>query len=300
MMNRPSPIASMLIAQIGLVSIGAYLSQLLIFDETDWYWIDRYDALVWATIVTQVFALAIYASRCRVTTIRQSLSVFYCLAGLAAGLTLAATLFLVIEAILHNQATLSLLAIAPGYWIAVFVFLVSMFLHLRLTLICLIPVTRTVPIFRTVDFPAVDSAEATSNQNTRFSMIDIFAFTGLAAVSISSYRLVVAIMNGYDALRFLALFYAASVTAFFVYAMTAFPRVKSHLRLAALGVFIVSIAIAEFWIGQQLRTRFHRIGISGTTMPIVVAQIVFWNAFVAAATWVQLQIVDLRVPRASN
>jgi hypothetical protein len=269
--------------QVAFVSVAAYVSQTLIFDETNWYRIDLYDAFTWGLVVTQVFTLAIYVSRHRVQTVKNSLKIFLSLGALAAGLTIAAIAFLVIDAFRGDRDALPLLLIAPGYCVAVFVFLVSMFLQLRLAIICL-------QAFRPVlgRKHAQDSKSSSFDQLKesdaveKYSIADVFAFTGLAAVSISAYRLVLGMVTDYDALRFLAMFYAASITAFSVYGLNQL-KLGLWLRLSVILVLGAALGYAEFYVAEQVRSPLVRFGVNG---------MVLCNYLIAMSTTIQMWLVQ--------
>ncbi len=120
-----------IVAQVLFISILAYLAELLIYDEMHWYRIDKYDAVVWGILTTQLFASALFVSRARIRTIAESVRVFGGLAFLAVGLTIAGMAFLVRES-WNDREPFPALSIGGGYWLAVFVFLITMFLQLRL------------------------------------------------------------------------------------------------------------------------------------------------------------------------
>lgn len=268
--------------QVAFVSIAAYFSQLLIFDEANWYMIDLYDAMVWGIVVTQVFALAIYVSRYRIQTIGNSLAIFFSMGVLSAGLTIAAITFLVVDALVRDQEVWRLFLISGGYCVAVFVFLVSMFLQLRLAIICLQAVRQMFTRKQSrkqsqSDPPTSDMREVNGNSGEKYSIADIFAFTGLAAVSISAYRLVLGMVTDYDALRFLAMFYAASITAFCTYGFIQLNCARV-LKILFVMAAIASIAYAEFYLAQQLRSPLLRFGFGGMLL---------CNAVIALATTMQ-------------
>jgi hypothetical protein len=277
---------SLVIWQVAFVSIAAYFSQLLIFDEANWYRIDVYDALTWGLIVTQIFALAVYVSRYRIQTVENSLRIFLCMGSLAAGLTLAAISFLIVDALRYKRDVLPLLGIAGGYWVAVFVFLVSMFLQLRLAIICLQAVRplfvlkrspMTAPGETRPRKPIDGNIDGNAEPNEKYSIADIFAFTGLAAVSISAYRLVLGMVTDYDALRFLAMFYAASITVLCVYGLIQLHCTRV-LKLMLLLPVVVIVAYAEFYLAQQLRSPLLRFGFGGMLL---------CNGVIALATTMQ-------------
>jgi len=273
--------------QIAFVSVAAYFSQLLIFDEANWYKIDLFDALTWGLVVTQVFTLATYVSRNRVQTVESSLKIFLSMGALSAGLTVAAITFLVVDAFQNNREVLPLLGIAPGYWVAVFVFLVAMFLQLRLAIICL-QVIR--PIFGRKRSPKSAQSELIPGESTdsdvvaseKYSIADIFAFTGLAAVSITSYRLVLGMVTDYDALRFLAMFYAASMTAFCVYGLIQLHCTRL-LKLLFIVAVVFAIGFTEFYIAKQLRSPLLRFSFTGMLL---------CNSMIALAITMQMRFVE--------
>ena len=274
--------------QVTLVSLAAYISQTLIFDEANWYKIDLYDALTWGLVVTQIFTLAIYVSRNRVQTVENSLKIFLSIGALAAGLTLSAITFLIVDALRNDREVLPLLGIVPGYCVAVFVFLVSMFLQLRLAIICLQvfrPIFGRKPANVSVHCETVQSesnfdvlAENDAMAKEKYSIADIFAFTGLAAVSISAYRLVLGMVTDYDALRFLAMFYAASITAFCVFGLLQLNCTR-WLKLLFIVAVVLTIGYAEFYIATRLRSPLLRFGLTGMLL---------CNCLIAVATAVQM------------
>lgn len=275
--------SSVVFWQVAFVSVAAYISQTLIFDETNWYRIDLYDAFTWGLVVTQVFTLAIYVSRHRVQSVESSLKIFLSLGVLAAGLTIAAIAFLVIDAHRGDRDVLPLLLIAPGYWVAVFVFLVSMFLQLRLANICLQIFRPMLGRKRDLDSKSSSFDPLTeSGADEKYSIADIFAFTGLAAVSISAYRLVLGMVTDYDALRFLAMFYAASITTFSVYGLNQL-KLGRWLRLSVILVLGAALGYAEFYVAEQVRSPLVRFGVTG---------MVLCNYWIAVATTMQMWFVQ--------
>jgi hypothetical protein len=279
-------LASVVFWQVALVSAVAFISQTLIFDETNWYRIDVYDALTWGLIVTQIFTLAVYVSRHRVQTFKSSLKIFLSMGALAVGLTVAAIAFLIVDAYRGGREILPLLLIVPGYCIAVFVFLVSMFLQLRLAIICLQAFGAIFGRKQAVDggqhesiMP--DTVGDGSAVTEKYSIADIFAFTGLAAVSISAYRLVLGMVTDYDALRFLAMFYAASITAFCVYGLNRLNTYRVSKLLFVLAA-VFAIGYAEFYIATQFRSPLLRFGLTGMLL---------CNALIAAATTIQMRFL---------
>ena len=269
--------------QVAFVSVAAYIAQTLIFDEANWYKIDLYDALTWGLVVTQVFTLAIYVSRHRVQTVESSLKIFLSIGALALGLTMAAIACLIVDALRNHREVLPLLGIAPGYCVAVFVFLVSMFLQLRLAIICLQVFRPILGRKRTLEklqseaqFDELTEGEVSANE--KYSIADIFAFTGLAAVSISAYRLVLGMVTDYDALRFLAMFYAASIIAFCVLGLLQLTCAR-WLKLLFIVAVVLTVGYAEFYIATQLRSPLLRFGLTG---------MILCNCWVALATSVQI------------
>ena len=248
--------------QVVLVSLAAYGSRLLIFDEANWYRIDLYDALVWGVVVTQVSTLAIYVSRYRIQTVENSLWIFICMGALSAGLTMAGIMFLVVDALQNHGEVLPLLGITGGYWVAVFVFLVSMFLQLRLAIICLLAVRSMFTRRRLPNAAQVETTDSSADPSERYTIADIFAFTGLAAVSISAYRLVLGMVTDYDALRFLAMFYADSIIAFCTYGLIQW-RCMRALKLVFFMTFVLAVTYLEFYLAQQLRSPLLRFGFGG-------------------------------------
>lgn len=280
--------------QIVFASLAAFISQLLIFDEANWYKIDLYDALTWGLVVTQVFTLTVYVSRCRIQTVENSLRVFMCMGALAAGLTVAAITFLVIDAVQNGREVWSLLGISVGYWVAVFVFLVAMFLQLRLIIICL-QASRS--LFAPKRSPKSDSIEMSaqieptapesdSEPSEKYSIADIFAFTGLAAVSISAYRLVLGMVTDYDAIRFLAMFYAASMVVFCIYGSIQLP-IARFLKLILIVVIVLAFAYAEFNLAQWIRSPLLRFGFGGMLL---------CNCVLALATTLQCLFLEKFAP----
>ena len=287
-------LVNVLIGQIAFVTVAAYCSRLLIFDEANWYRIDLYDALVWGVVVTQVLTLAIYVSRYRIQTVESSLRIFLCMGALSAGLTMAAITFLVVDAFRNNREVLPLLGITGGYWVAVFVFLVSMFLQLRLAIICLQALRS---MFSRARWPKQAQSGTTTRATTdssaepseKYSIADIFAFTGLAAVSISAYRLVLGMVTDYDALRFLAMFYAASITAFCTYGLIQVPCMRA-LKLVLILAIVGIVACAEFYLAQQVRSPLLRFGMGGMLL---------CNGAIALATTMQYWLLE-RFARSAN
>lgn len=269
--------------QVVLASVAAYCSELLIFDEANWYRIDLYDALAWGFVVTQVFALTVYATRFRIHTVENSLRVFLCMGSLAAGLTFAAITFLIVDALQNNREVLSLLGIAVGYWVAVFVFLVAMFLQLRLAIICLQALRSLLaPKPRPAQIETTVRELSRSEPSERYSIADIFAFTGLAAVSISAYRLVLGMVTDYDALRFLAMFYAAAITVFCIYGAVQLHTTQL-LRLIFTVIIVITVAYAEFYLAQWVRSPLLRFGLGGMLL---------CNCVLALATTMQVWILE--------
>ncbi len=285
-------LAGLVLWQVAAASVAAFMSQMLIFDETNWYKIDLYDALTWGLVVTQVFTLSIYVSRKRVQSVENSLKIFLALATLSAGLTIAAIAFLVIDAVRSQRDVLPMFLISGGYWVAVFVFLVAMFLQLRFAIICVHAIRstflrKTAPSPQELGFEQVDGlGVAEADEKERYSIADIFAFTGLAAVSISAYRLVLGMVTDRDALRFLAMFYAASITAFFIYGLI-HTRCSHLLKLLFAIAVVFIITYAEFYIAHQIRSPLLRFGFSGMLL---------CNVLIAAATIIQMWIVGRSEP----
>ncbi len=287
-------LVNVVIGQVVFVTVAAYCSRLLIFDEANWYRIDLYDALVWGVVVTQVLTLAIYVSRYRIQTVESSLRIFFCMGALSAGLTMAAITFLVVDAFRNNREVLPLLGITAGYWVAVFVFLVSMFLQLRLAIICLRAVRSMLsrtrpPIQAPRTTPTRATTESSAEPSEKYSIADVFAFTGLAAVSISAYRLVLGMVTDYDALRFLAMFYAASITAFCTYGLIQLQCVRA-LKLVLILAVVGTVACAEFYLAQQVRSPLLRFGMGGMLL---------CNGAIALATTMQYWLLE-RFARSAN
>jgi hypothetical protein len=288
-------VANVVFWQVAFVSVAAYLSQTLIFDEANWYRIDLYDALTWGLVVTQVFTLAIYVSRNRVQSAESSLKIFLSMGVLSAGLTVAAISFLVVDALRNNREVKPLLGISGGYWVAVFVFLVSMFLQLRLAIICLHALRS---IFGPMRSPQTTQSESTSGESAdtkfgsqeHYSIADIFAFTGLVAVSISAYRLVLGMVTDYDALRFLAMFYAASITSFCVYGLIQLSC-ERWLKLLFILAVVLIIGYTEFCVATQIRSPLLRFGFTGMLL---------CNVLIALATIMQMWFIERFVRTASG
>ncbi len=293
--RRRGRLADVVFWQVALVSCAAYFSQTLIFDEANWYKIDLWDAFTWGLVVTQVFGLAIYVSRNRIQTVKSSLKIFQAIGGLSAGLTVAAITFLIADALRHNRDVLPLLGIAPGYCVAVFVFLVSMFLQLRLAIICLQALRPLFGRNRSAELTQDESiahelTDSNTESNEKYSIADIFAFTGLAAVSITAYRLVLSMVTDRDSLRFLTIFYAASITAFCVYGLMQW-RCGRWSKLLFITAVVVAIGYTEFNVATQLRSPLLRFGLIG---------IVLCNCFIAIATTMQFWLLDRLVARTTS
>ena len=280
-------LVNVVISQIAFVTVAAYGSRLLIFDEANWYRIDLYDALVWGVVVTQVLTLAIYVSRYRIQTVESSLRIFFCMGALSAGLTMAAITFLVVDALQNNREVWPLLGITGGYWVAVFVFLVAMFLQLRLAIICLHAMRSMLAWKRSLgplqsETTTREKMDSNAEPVEKYSIADIFAFTGLAAVSISAYRLVLGMVTDYDALRFLAMFYAASITAFCTWGLIQLHCLRV-LKLVLILAVIGTVAYAEFYLAQQVRSPLLRFEWGGMLL---------CNGAIALATTMQYWLLE--------
>lgn len=246
--------------------MAAYASQLLVFDEANWYKIDLYDALVWGLVVTLVFSVAVYSSSFRIETVEASLKVFLCLGTIAFGLTVAAIAFLMADAWESNQPLLPILGMSGGYWVAVFVFLVSMFLQMRLAIIGLHALRHV--LFRTrYRLQSTDS----NISRPHYSMVDIFALTGLVAVSISACQMVLGMVTDRDAMRFVCLFYAATCMAICVYGFELWRFSRTILINLIMAVCII-LSFSELYLAQLFGSPFQRFGISG---------ILLWNGTIA-------------------
>lgn len=313
-----SPLARFVFWQVAFVSLAAYLSKTLIFDEANLYRIDLYDAMTWGIVVTQVFTLAIYVSHNRVQSIESSLKIFLAMGSLATGLTIAATTFLFIDALRSSEKLLPLIGFAPSYCIEVFIFILAMFLQLRLailfvqaiasllfrklsvapsqdTLLVNVPSTReSLPTTSVASEPidsewGIDELENRKpDVNQKFSIADILGLTGLAAVSISAYRMVLLVAD-YDVIRFLVMFYAASITAICIYGLIQWqcPR---WLKLLLMVATVALITYGEFQIAQQLRSPLRRFGFN---------DILICNCLIAVATTIQMALTDQFVKRVS-
>ena len=264
--------------QVLVVSLAAYFTELLIYDEVRWYRIDYGDALVWGLIVTQIFAAALYVAQGRVSTFRASIQIFGGIAILALGLTTAALSFLLRDSS-GLEESISILSIGGGYFLSVFVFLIAMFLQLRLGLWCLQGMeqffspakpstsTKEDKPLESID-PLMDQKEET---HRHFSMTDVFAFTGLAAVSVASYRMVLRLMHDGDTIRLLSLFYVGAILVFSCYAISRF-RWNVYLKFAIGCGVVAIISFIEMRLVRETGRRWLPIDFTVRYQPLLV-----WN-----------------------
>jgi hypothetical protein len=134
-----------------------------------------------------------------------------------------------------------------------------------------------------------ETADCIAKPNEKYSIADIFAFTGLAAVSISAYRLVLGMVTDYDALRFLAMFYAASITAFCTFGLIQLQCMRV-LKLVIILAVVSTVAYSEFYLAQQVRSPLLRFGMGGMLL---------CNVAIALATTLQHWVLE-RFARAAN
>lgn len=243
---------------IVITTIGIYLAQTLIYDESRWYRIDYPDAMVWGLLVTQIFGLALHASSVTTRNLKEALTGLLPIVGLSLGLTLAAMVFLVQDA-QSSDEEFPVMVFALGYFIATFLFVLTMFLQWRIVVWSIFfgkriltrrsdaalgtPVPHASEWDKEENDP-LDSMEHHHEQG-KLSMVDVFTMTGLAAVSVGGFQLCLRLMHDRDTLRYFFLFYAASTVC--------------------LGVFIIDQAL-------QMRSRWVRIlGSIGLMLLLMVA-----------------------------
>lgn len=292
--------------QLMLVSVAAFLSQLLVFDSTRVYIIDPYDAIVWGIVVTQLATLTLFVTPLRLKKLNQVLQLLACLGGLALGLTLAAILFLWMGDWKNRSHLWAVLQLAPGYWLVVFIFLLSLFLQLRVAVLCCraalslfkppIKVNDHSMITQEVVASPLDADEnntawqASSGQRS-YAMIDIFAFTGLAAVTITAYHTTLNLLSegdssvlyiDRDTLRLLALFYIASTITLGTFGCMFLVK-SNWLRFVGLATLAISMAVIEIQLqaNPQIRLRF----------PVDHFTALIWNVVICLFALLQFAIV---------
>ncbi len=184
---------------IVITTIGIYLAQTLIYDESRWYRIDYPDAMVWGLLVTQIFGLALHASSVTTRNLKEALAGLVPIVALSLGLTFAAMVFLVQDAQSSGEE-FPVMVFALGYFIATFLFVLTMFLQWRIVVWSIFFGKR---IFnRRTDVASGNMPQASERGNEesdpfdseelhqeqgKLSMVDVFTMTGLAAVSVGGF-----------------------------------------------------------------------------------------------------------------